>query len=171
MDQISSIESIIHSSIRRFWQCLRMIRQMECAVKQAFITTHCEIWVSNIWWEIPLQLIKFHYKKLSISSEPFTEYKIIVVAITTKHDGNASTPVVQRTDVTGPSSPLVTVLSCEKDGAILLRWKRPLIYFNTIDFYIVSYKSIERNFNQQFQINASAEHVETEVCIHSLELD
>jgi hypothetical protein len=95
---------------------------------------------------------------------PFTEYKIVVVAITTRHDGNASTPLIQRTDVAAPSQPFITNLACQKDGTILLRWKRPIVYFNTIDFYIVSYKSSKWDFYRQFQINASADHIETEVC-------
>lgn len=94
---------------------------------------------------------------------PFTEYKIVVVAITTRHDGNASTPLIQRTDVAAPSPPTITNLACQKDGTILLRWKRPTLYYNTIDFYIVSYKSSKWDFYRQFQINASADHIETEV--------
>lgn len=93
----------------------------------------------------------------------FTEYKIVVVAITTRHDGNASTPLIQRTDVSAPSPPTISNLACQKDGTILLRWKRPLVYYNTIDFYIVSYKSSKWDFYRQFQINASADHIETEV--------
>lgn len=102
---------------------------------------------------------------LSPRPGPFTEYKIVVVAITTRHDGNASTPLIQRTDVAAPSQPFITNLACQKDGTILLRWKRPIIYFNTIDFYIVSYKSSKWDFYRQFQINASADHIETEVCV------
>jgi hypothetical protein len=46
-----------------------------------------------------------------------------------------------------------------------MRWKRPMVYYNTIDFYIVSYKSSKMDLYRQFQINASADHIETEVCI------
>jgi len=98
-------------------------------------------------------------------SEPYTEYKIKVVAFTFKHDGNASTPIVQRTDVGGPSPPIVVNLACQKDGSIILRWKRPLIYYNTIDYYIVSYKPLNAPNYRQFQINASADHIETEVSL------
>lgn len=94
---------------------------------------------------------------------PFTEYKIVVVAITTRHDGNASTPILQRTDIAAPSPPTITNLACQKDGTILLRWKRPLVFYNTIDFYIVSYKSSKMDYYRQFQINASSDHIETEV--------
>lgn len=96
---------------------------------------------------------------------PYTEYKIVVVAITTRHDGNASNPLIQRTDVAAPSQPTISNLACQKDGTILLRWKRPLTFYNTIDFYIVSYKSSKWDFYRQFQINASADHIETEVCL------
>jgi hypothetical protein len=104
-------------------------------------------------------------KKISkpFSPGPFTEYKIVVVAITTRHDGNASTPLIQRTDVAAPTPPTITNLACQKDGTILMRWKRPIIYYNTIDFYIVSYKSSKMDHYRQFQINASADHIETEV--------
>lgn len=94
---------------------------------------------------------------------PFTEYKIVVVAITTRHDGNASTPLIQRTDVAAPSPPTISNLACQKDGTILMRWKRPIVFYNTIDFYIVSYKSSKMDHYRQFQINASADHIETEV--------
>lgn len=94
---------------------------------------------------------------------PYTEYKIVVVAITTRHDGNASTPLIQRTDVAAPTPPTITNLACQKDGTILMRWKRPLLFYNTIDYYIVSYKSSKWDFYRQFQINASSDHIETEV--------
>lgn len=103
-------------------------------------------------------------KRSKYFSGPFTEYKIVVVAITTRHDGNASTPIHQRTDVATPSPPIITNLACQKDGTILMRWKRPTVYYNTIDFYIVSYKSSKMEIPRQFQINASADHIETEVC-------
>jgi hypothetical protein len=93
---------------------------------------------------------------------PFTEYRIVVVAITTRHDGNASIPIIQRTDVAAPSAPIISNLACQKNGTILLRWKRPLI-FNTIDYYIVSYKNTRWERFRQFQINASTSHMETEV--------
>lgn len=93
---------------------------------------------------------------------PFTEYRIVVVAITTRHDGNASIPIIQRTDVASPSAPIISNLACQKNGTILLRWKRPFT-FNTIDYYIVSYKNVKWERFRKFQINASALHMETEV--------
>lgn len=94
---------------------------------------------------------------------PFTEYKIVVVAITPRYDGNASAPIFQRTDVAAPSQPIVTNLACQKDGNIYVKWKRPIHYYNTIDFYIISFKASEWEYYRQFQINTSAEHIEIEV--------
>lgn len=104
----------------------------------------------------------FFNSVFSLFIEAFHEYKIVVVAITTRHDGNASIPILQRTDVAAPSAPIISNLACQKNGTILLRWKRP-ISFNTIDYYIVSYKNVKWERYRQFQINASTSHMETEV--------
>lgn len=95
---------------------------------------------------------------------PYTEYKIVVVAITPRYDGNASTPIFQRTDVAAPGAPILSNLACQKDGTIYVKWKRPMLYYNTIDFYIISFKASVWDFYRQFQINSSAEHIEIEVC-------
>lgn len=94
---------------------------------------------------------------------PYTEYKIVVVAITTRYDGNASTPIFQKTDVAAPSPPILSDLSCQKDGTIYVKWKRPVHFYNTIDFYIISFKASLWEYYRQFQINTSAEHIEIEV--------
>ena len=99
----------------------------------------------------------------SFSTVPFTEYRIIVIAITIKHDGNASTPIIQRTDVAGPTAPFVVNLTCFSYDALYLRWKRPSNYYNSIDFYIISFKPVQHDNFEQFQINATAAHLETAV--------
>lgn len=104
----------------------------------------------------------FSFSLTCLFIEPFIEYKIVVVAITTRHDGNASIPILQKTDVAAPSTPIISNLACQKNGTILLRWKRP-VSFNTIDYYIASYKNIKWDRYRQFQINASTAHMETEV--------
>lgn len=163
-DRISFIESITRHSIRLIWLCRRTILRMECEVKLEFITTRWRNCVSSVVNLNPSQAIN---QTLIVHAGPFTEYKIVVVAITTRHDGNASAPLLQRTDIAAPSPPTITNLACQKDGTILLRWKRPLVFYNTIDFYIVSYKSSKMDFYRQFQINASSDHIETEVCIEN----
>lgn len=157
MARISCTGSITRRSTRHTLRCRKMIPRMACEVKLEFITTHLRSCVSLN------QFLRTSNSYFIPFSGPYTEYKIVVVAITTRHDGNGSTPIIQRTDVSAPSPPIITNLACQKDGTILLRWKRPMIFFNTIDFYIVSYKSANWEYYRQFQINASADHIETEV--------
>lgn len=74
--------------------------------------------------------------------EPYSEYKITVKAFTWKNEGEASDAVTQRTDISGPSAPIVSNLTCHNLDALYLRWKRPAEYYNTIDYYIVRYGNL-----------------------------
>lgn len=98
-------------------------------------------------------------------SEPYSEYKITVKAFTWKNEGEASDAVTQKTDISGPSAPIVVNLTCHNLDALYLRWKRPLEYYNSIDFYIVSSRSINNGQHDfhEIKINASARHLETAV--------
>lgn len=103
-----------------------------------------------------------------ITTEPYSEYKISVKAFTWKNEGEASESVTQRTDISGPSAPIVVNLTCHNLDALYLRWKRPLEYYNSIDFYIVSFRVLEQHEFQEIKINASAStHLETAVSISS----
>jgi receptor-type tyrosine-protein phosphatase gamma len=86
-----------------------------------------------------------------------------VNAFTKKYDGEASEPVAQRTDISGPSAPIIVNLTCQSQDALNLRWKRPLTYYNTIDFYIISYRSVVAHEFTDIQINASASYLEATV--------
>lgn len=98
--------------------------------------------------------------------EPYADYKISVKAFTWKNEGEASDAVTQRTDISGPSAPIVVNLTCHNLDALYLRWKRPLEYYNSIDFYIVSFRVLEQHEFQEIKINASAStHLETAVSI------
>lgn len=96
-------------------------------------------------------------------TEPYSEYKITVKAFTWKNEGEASDAVTQRTDISGPSAPIVSNLTCHNLDALYLRWKRPAEYYNTIDYYIVSYRPVTQHEFQEIKINASARHLETAV--------
>lgn len=96
---------------------------------------------------------------------PFTEYRIIVIAFTLKYDGEPSEPVLQRTDIAGPSAPSIINLTCHSQDALYLQWKRPTTFYNTIDFYVINYKETSYNNFQQIQLNTSASYSETAVCI------
>ena len=94
---------------------------------------------------------------------PYSEYKISVKAFTWKNEGDACDAISQRTDISGPSPPIVVNLTCHVQDALYLRWKRPLEYYNSIDFYIISFRSVAQKEFQEIQFNASAAHLETAV--------
>lgn len=110
---------------------------------------------------------RFTNTNLTIRSfaEPYSEYKITVKAFTWKNEGEASEAVTQRTDISGPSPPIVVNLTCNNQDALYLRWKRPLEYYNSIDFYIISYRIVSQHDFQEIKFNASATHLETAVIL------
>lgn len=87
-------------------------------------------------------------------------------AFTWKNEGEASDAVIQRTDISGPSPPIIVNLTCHNQDALYLRWKRPLEYYNSIDFYIISYRVVGSNDFQEIKFNTSATHLETAVNSH-----
>lgn len=103
---------------------------------------------------------------ISLSSlyiEPYTEYKIIVIAFTLKYDGEPSDPVIQRTDISGPTEPRIINLTCHSQDAIYLQWRRPTSFYNSIDYYVINYRENSYNSWQQIQLNTSAAFAETAV--------
>lgn len=100
-----------------------------------------------------------------IFAEPYTEYRIIVIAFTLKYDGEPSEPIIQKTDIAGPSAPSIINLTCHSQDALYLQWKRPSNFYNTIDFYMINYKEIAYSSYQQIQLNTSASYPETAVSL------
>lgn len=96
-------------------------------------------------------------------AEPYTEYRIIVIAFTLKYDGEPSDPVIQKTDIAGPSAPSIINLTCHSQDALFLQWKRPANFYNTIDFYMINYKEVSYSSYQQIQLNTSSTYPETAV--------
>lgn len=103
-------------------------------------------------------------------AEPFTDYKIIIKAFTTKYEGEPSDPVFQRTDISGPSQPIIVNLTCHSEDSIALRWRRPLEYYQTIDSYVVNYRMVGRERFREIELNASADVLETSVSIYITEI-
>lgn len=48
-----------------------------------------------------------------------------------------SDPVINTTDVTGPSEPRLLNLTCKSEDTIRIEWERPTIFYNTLDFYYI----------------------------------
>lgn len=118
------------------------------------------------WWmllhsrtENPISLnINTSVASLQISailfSEPFTEYKIWVKAFTKKNDGLPSDPVMNTTDVAGPSEPRLLNLTCKTQETIKIEWERPAQIYNTLDYYYI-YIDGEDVINDNITIPAS----------------
>lgn len=87
---------------------------------------------------------------------PNTEYRIIVIAFTLKYDGEPSDPVIQRTDISGPSAPQIINLTCHSQDSLYLQWKRPTSFYNSIDFYMINYRDSGYNSYQQIQLISNA---------------
>lgn len=104
----------------------------------------------------------FWYNIFFLISEPYTEYKIYVKA-TNGHVGEASETVTQWTDISGPSPPIVTNLTCLSMDQLSISWKRPVEYYNTIDFYMITYRNLAYHEFHDKIINTTASRSATEV--------
>lgn len=86
-------------------------------------------------------------------------------AFTTKNEGESSDIIVQRTDVGVPSAPIIVNLTCHSQDSLTIRWKRPLEFYNNIDFYIIKTKIMGQDTHRDIRINASAKELETAVSV------
>lgn len=96
-------------------------------------------------------------------TEPYSEYKIKVQAYTNGHNGNSSEEITQWTDISGPSPPLVTNLTCLSEDVLFISWKRPLEFYHTLDWYSVTYRNIQYNDLHEIVINTTANNIANEV--------
>ncbi|EDV90763.1 GH14309 [Drosophila grimshawi] len=112
----------------------------------------------------PETLIHFELQSL----KPFTDYRVIVKAFTTKNEGEPSDQIAQRTDVGGASNPTILNLTCHSQESITIRWKRPHEYYNTIDFYVVKTRLAGQDTHRDIRINASAKELETAMVLPNL---
>ena len=93
---------------------------------------------------------------------PYTRYTVWLHAKTGKHEGDRSETLSFRTDVGGPSEPLLTNVTCRADTSILVRWRRPRQLRGSIDFYYVMFRGEYDSDLEQVQIETavSVEHEE-----------
>ncbi|KAH8338567.1 hypothetical protein KR059_009949 [Drosophila kikkawai] len=109
-------------------------------------------------------LIHFELQNL----RPYTDYRVIVKAFTTKNEGDPSDQIAQRTDVGGPSAPAIVNLTCHSQESITIRWRRPYEFYNTIDFYVIKTRLAGQDTHRDIRINASAKELETAMILQNL---
>ncbi|XP_063219446.1 tyrosine-protein phosphatase 99A-like isoform X2 [Bacillus rossius redtenbacheri] len=92
--------------------------------------------------------------------KPFTDYTIQLRAFTRNFVGNNSDEVRQKTDVAGPNAPQIVNITCQSHDSLFIQWQRPLEFYNTIDFYYVSYRNENVWDFEEIVIETSKEHLE-----------
>lgn len=105
---------------------------------------------------------------LGISAEPNTQFKVWTKAFTQRHEGKSSAPVFVATDVSAPSAPGITNLSCQADATLYLQWERPDKVYRSVDLYYIYYRpedSFEfeeiavNSVNNRLKHNVSTPHI------------
>ncbi|KAK0083318.1 hypothetical protein PV326_006773, partial [Microctonus aethiopoides] len=103
--------------------------------------------------------------------KPMTEYKIWVKAYTWKNEGEPSGHIIQKTDVAGPSAPVILNLTCQAHDAIYIYWARPETFWNSIDYYYIKYRNDILNGYEDIEIPTSKEHLNSGITIPNLTMN
>ncbi|XP_066247286.1 tyrosine-protein phosphatase 99A isoform X2 [Euwallacea similis] len=69
--------------------------------------------------------------------KPDTQYSIRVKAFSRKYEGNESSPIISRTDILGPSAPILSNVSCEYNNSIMVNITRPERFPGSVDKYYI----------------------------------
>ncbi|KAL1492711.1 hypothetical protein ABEB36_010927 [Hypothenemus hampei] len=69
--------------------------------------------------------------------KPDTVYSVAVKAFSGKHEGAISQLAVGRTDINGPSPPILRNVSCELNNSIIVQMDRPEVFTGSVDMYFI----------------------------------
>lgn len=100
--------------------------------------------------------------------EPFAKYKMWVKAFTNKHEGAPSDHVQLVTDVAGPGPPLIVNASCVDYSTLVVRWQRPTLFNNTIDYYYILYRLQDAYDFEEISIPSSERYLDVTFKIEKL---
>ena len=96
-------------------------------------------------------------------SEPFSTYKIYVRALVNGQESPDSDHISATTDVSQPSKPWITNLTCFDTGSLYVQWRRPELYHKGVDFYKVYYKQSIMPLFESITMQASEKTEEQKV--------
>lgn len=106
--------------------------------------------------------VKVHYTLSDL--KPFTEYTIWVESWG-RGDGDSESErtdqLKQCTDVSGPGPPRITNITCvPTNNSFYIQWQRPTEFFNTIDLYYITYRSIDSNEYEEIKVDTVNDDLE-----------
>ncbi|XP_050457004.1 tyrosine-protein phosphatase 99A isoform X3 [Cataglyphis hispanica] len=107
---------------------------------------------------------KFILKDLN----PNTDYKIWVKAYTRKNEGEPSDQIIRRTDITGPSAPLILNLTCQSHQSLYIQWARPVTFSGSIDYYYINYRPENGRYYEEIELSTEKNHLESGAIIPNL---
>jgi receptor-type tyrosine-protein phosphatase gamma len=90
---------------------------------------------------------------------PYTQYNVWVRPISSTHPDaklRDSERILQTTDTAEPSAPFITNVTCYETQKIYIEWKRPTLYYKTIDYYFVYYRAQEESEWRHHQMQADS---------------
>ena len=91
--------------------------------------------------------------------EPYTQYSVWVRPISTSHPNviaEESETILQTTDTAEPSAPFITNVTCYETQKIYIEWKRPTLYYKTINYYFVYYRAEAESEFKYHQMQADS---------------
>lgn len=90
--------------------------------------------------------------------KPYTRYVIHVTPFGENDiEGEPSNNTAVTTDTDEPSAPYITNATCYESMKIYLEWKRPTIYYRSVDYYYIYYKPAQSATFKFHKIQGSAD--------------